>query len=507
EKTGESNDTEKKFEAFGEKAEEAERELNLAENEMKRVKQDLFPQEFQKVIVELREKLPLLEDGVRILKDYSRILSPLLGEDSPKRYLIIFQNSSEIRPTGGFIGSYAILEVANDTIKKMEIRGIYDADGQLSVNVIPPKPLQHISSAWSTHDANWFFDFPASAKKISWFFEKTGEEKIDGVMSLNIELIEKLLTLTGPVGLPEYNLTLDAQNFRDEVQYEVEVGYDKKINRPKQVLADFTPLFLVRLYEVWQNQKQELFSILADALEEKNIMLFFKERESQKFFEEHGWTGSMENAKNSDYLAVAHINIGGYKTSRYMEQEIIRRAKIKEDGTIVEHLLISQSHKGGDSKYWWYNKPNIDYVKIYVPKGAKLVSSTGGKRRDVEKPVDYRSLQFVEDPEIETIEKTMSASGPIDIFEENGKTVFATWVVTKAKAASVVEIEYTLPFRVELHQGKGAYRMYFQKQAGTSANARSTLTLPENWRELTENPLEQSFILDKDREIQYTLRR
>ncbi|MBI1888902.1 MAG: hypothetical protein HYS15_03150, partial [Candidatus Spechtbacteria bacterium] len=95
EKTGESNDTEKKFEAFGEKAEAAERELNLAENEMKRVEQDLFPQEFQKAIVELRKNLPLLEDGVRILKDYSRILSPLLGEDSPKRYLIIFQNSSE----------------------------------------------------------------------------------------------------------------------------------------------------------------------------------------------------------------------------------------------------------------------------------------------------------------------------------------------------------------------------------------------------------------------------
>jgi len=493
------------FHVFEERLALAESELIQAEYEMARVNADDFPAEFQDRILELRQKTPTLLKMIGVAKDYSKISTVLLGAESPKRYLILFQNSSELRPSGGFIGSYALIEIDQGKLINMAVKGIYDADGQLTVNVIPPYQFQHITTSWSTHDANWFLDFPTSARKISWFYERTGAGKVDGVITLNVEVIEQLLALTGPISIGQYDLILDSQNFRDEIQYEVEAAYDKKLNRPKQILSDFTPIFLERLIGTAKESNKEIISIFMQALGEKLIMFYFDETTVQGFFENQGWTGSIVRVP-SDYLAVVHSNIGGHKTSKYMQEEINHRVEIQGDGSITGHLRITRTHSGGNTKYWWYNRNNVDYVKMYVPQGSELISYSGGQRREVAKPVDYTALNFIEDPEVSAIEATMEASGPIDIFNESGKVVFGTWLVTKPGTSSVLEIDYKLPFQVEFTNGVGKYVLFLQKQPGTRYQASVALTIPDRWEIVGENldsASPENFVLDKDRAIEY----
>jgi hypothetical protein len=33
----------------------------------------------------------------------------VMGDDCPRRYLLMSQNPAEVRPTGGFIGTYGVL--------------------------------------------------------------------------------------------------------------------------------------------------------------------------------------------------------------------------------------------------------------------------------------------------------------------------------------------------------------------------------------------------------------
>jgi hypothetical protein len=42
------------------------------------------------------------------------------GNESPKKYLFLFQNSMELRPTGGFIGSFAVVDIDKGKIVKKE---------------------------------------------------------------------------------------------------------------------------------------------------------------------------------------------------------------------------------------------------------------------------------------------------------------------------------------------------------------------------------------------------
>jgi len=467
------------FGVFGEYLMLAETELTQAKYEMAKVRAADFPEEFRGSILELRQKIPTLLEIVGASYDYSRISALLLGAEAPKRYLILFQNSSELRPTGGFIGSYALVEVDRGKLTSLLVEGIYNADGKLTVNVVPPEPFQHIATAWSTHDANWFLDFPTTARKVSWFYEQTGGGKIDGVVTLNVEVIEQLLGLTGPIQIGQYDLTLDAENFRDEIQNEVEAAYDRKLNRPKQILTDFAPIFLETLLGTAKESKREVISIFIKALDEKLIMFYFDDEDVQGFFENQGWTGSIQNFQPSDYLAVVHSNIGGHKTSKYMQDEIDHRAEIQDDGSIIGHLTITRTHTGGNTKYWWYNRDNIDYVKVYVPNGAEIISYSGAQRRDVRNPVDYASLPFTEDPDIAAIEGTLRTIGPIDVFTESGATVFGTWLVTKAGRSSELAIRYKLPFGVEFVNGVAKYNLYLQKQPGTRFQAASAVTVPD----------------------------
>src|SRR5664279_4762866 len=41
----------------------------------------------------------------------ARLLPPMLGSDSPRTYLVVFQNLAEPRATGGMFGSYALIKV------------------------------------------------------------------------------------------------------------------------------------------------------------------------------------------------------------------------------------------------------------------------------------------------------------------------------------------------------------------------------------------------------------
>jgi hypothetical protein len=485
----------------------AESELMSAEAHMQNVRASDFPEELQLSISELSRKIPVLLDIIQSARDFSGVSAFLFGVDAPRRYLIIFQNSSELRPAGGFAGSYAIIEVDKGKLKDIFVDGIYSADGQLTVNVVPPKPFQHITTAWSTHDANWFLDFPTSAKKVAWFYEKTGGGKVDGVLTLNVEVVERLLELTGPILLMEYDLALDSKNFRDEIQYEVEVAYDKAANRPKQVLSDFTPMFLDRLFEASYEKKEEIVSALLRALEEKYIMFYSDDYAAQNFFENQGWAGSINEEPETDFLSVVHSNIGGYKTDKFMEDKISYEAEIQEDGSIVGHLIIKRVHAGGESKYWWYNRSNIDYLKIYVEKGAEILSYSGGERRKVGNPADYEALKFTKDEDILAIESSLKELGPIDIFNESGKTVFGTWLVTKPKKTSVFEVRYKLPYRVEFKNGVGKYNLYLQKQPGTEARADVKVNPPSNFAVIWDNAetkgLKNSFDLATDKVIGY----
>ena len=434
---------------------------------------DDVPEEFRDKFAETYQEVIKLE---KVLKD-SQALIPviidLLGYNREKTYLFLFQNNSELRPTGGFIGTYGLLPVYNGYIGDIKVNGIYDPDGQIKDKVIPPLPLQYVTPDWETRDSNWFLDFPMSAQKAIDFLIKSGEVyKVDGVIAVTPEVLLDLLKITGPIEMKEYNVVITEENFLEVVQQEVEVNYDKELNKPKQILADLAPIIIERVSE--SDDYLTLMDIMISSLKSKDLMFYTKNKKAQELLEEHNFAGrigykdSKSNVLN-DYLSIAFANLGGGKTDAYTKNEVDTRTTIEQDGSVVREVVITRKHNGGNTGYEWYDKNNYGYAKIYVPKGSAILDAEGFANAPKLK-TDYEGKGYVKDNDVERIESTLvkDLNSKTDIFEESGFTVFGNWYFIRPGETSSFSVKYKLP--VSSIVGMSEYKLNLTKSPGISAN-------------------------------------
>lgn len=442
------------------------------------VRPEALPTEIQPQVSELKEKLPVLITGVDNFLSYSDALLLFLGHDNPRTYLVLFQNPSEIRATGGFIGSYGVLEIDRGMIGKFTVDDVYNLDGQLFEKVVPPRPIQSISTAWSVHDANWFFDFPESARHISTFFEKAGGATPDGVITLNTNVLRKLVELTGPIPLPLYGVTLDSSNIVEELQEEIELTYDTHLNQPKKILIDLGPLLLGRIGELSSSQTPQLGELFLSSLTEKDILLFSRDSRVEEMILDLGWGGNIIDTPK-DYLAVVHSNINGFKTDWVIGEQVFHTAEISPDGEVIDTVAIIRKHEGGSKEF--YNKVNKDYLRVYVPEGSELLEASGHTVEEYTSPIDYAKSLFSEDPILSGVEKTFRVhpESGTQIFEESGKTVFGNWAFVSPGETVLVTYRYKLPFRLHMGSGEESYSLTIQKQPSMNPEFKTSIKLPE----------------------------
>lgn len=468
--------------------------LENAQNDIKRVNIQDLPEDYRPTFQKIQKTLPLINRTLAAYNQNQQIYLDILGHNGPRKYLFLFQNNQEMRATGGFIGSYGILDINNGHLKNLFIDGIYNPDGQLKELVVPPKPIQKMSGAWSMHDSNWFPSFPVSAEKAAWFYEKTGGPTVDGVIAITPTVLQKMLEITGPIEMPEYDSTVDKDNFIEKTQYEVEIDYDKELNKPKQFIADLAPKILDQVLSVRDpKQLSQVFRIFSTALKEKHILIYSNNYDLEKIISEQGWGGEIKQT-DKDFLMVINTNINGYKTDGVIDETISHQAEIQADGSIVNTLKIRREHHGGDTDYEWWNKVNADYMRVYVPQGSRLISVTGQTREFNQPPLNYDELGFRHDPQVSSEEQNMLVDEETGtrIYDEENKTVFANWVYVSPKEVVEIEYKYTLPFKLDLHKNPDSidsYSLLVQKQSGSiGSKFESTISLAENMNLIWKYP-------------------
>ncbi len=460
--------------------------LEEANTHFQSVRLSDVPDEQRETIGKLQNELPSLLATLKLSLEHASLLNELLGGKGPRQYLFLFENNQELRATGGFIGSYALLDLTGGGVRKFIVDGIFNPDGQLKENIVPPQPIQKISAAWSLHDSNWFPDFPTSAEKAISFFEKTGGPTVDGVIVITPLVLQRLLAITGPITLPQYGVTIDENNVLEIVQEQVEVKYDKTENAPKKILSDLAGALLERLL-AHPNAKdiRALGKALTQSLNERHVLLYARSTETEELIDAAGWSGRVLSTPH-DYLSVIHTNINGYKTDGVISESIVHHSTIAPDGSITDTVSITRKHNGGHTPYEWWNKVNADYLRVYVPLGSTLLSARGMTREVVPEPLDYTALGFHRDPDVVREEGaiTIDPESGTRIGVDAGKTVFGNWVYVSPGESVTVEYEYRLREKLPLssrHPGEGiGYSVLYQKQAGTKGiDLSGSVTAPE----------------------------
>jgi hypothetical protein len=136
----------------------------------------------------------------------AKVLPPMLGMDGPRNYLVLVQNSAEVRATGGIPGAVATITADNGAIKLTGQASAGDV-GLFDPPLDVPEDQERIFTkrlGTQLQNVNLTPDFPTAALTAGSMWEKRNPgAKIDGIIALDPVVLANLLRATGPVALKD----------------------------------------------------------------------------------------------------------------------------------------------------------------------------------------------------------------------------------------------------------------------------------------------------------------
>ncbi|QQG47117.1 MAG: DUF4012 domain-containing protein [Candidatus Woesebacteria bacterium] len=447
------------------KLDEISQKAKLAQAEINKIDAARYPQNFRgiKIQEKIREVQTLMDEATQFISQGQPLLKEapyLLGKDSPRTYLVLFQNDKELRPTGGFITGYSVMKVVNGKFEPVSSNDIYNLDSLYSGNIAAPDPMIKylkgpyvISNKLRLRDMNWSPDFKTSMDSFATEAKKVGIGNIDGIISVDTQVLVKLLNVIGVIGVPgfgNYSTQIDARCNCPQVIYELESFADiegpvvwsenepgKIVFAPpnydnrKKILGPLMNSIMANAFGQPKAKLPQLFQAAWESLTEKHILFYSLNSDAQKAAEEFNIAGRLKDY-TGDYLEINDANLGGRKSNLYVTQEVVQNVSKANDGSLTVNLEIT--YKNTQSQDGWLNSVLPSYVRVYVPKDSQLISTEGFE------------------------DKT-------DPYEDLGKTVFAGLYRLRPLGVSKLTLKYKLPFKVT----NGRYDLLIQKQPGLDA--------------------------------------
>lgn len=416
-----------------------------------------------------------------------------LKEDKEHVIVVLFQNSAELRATGGFIGSFAKVHLLHGKVKSFTVHDINDVDTTFSDKVIPPKPVQVISKRWFPSDANWNFDFPSSASRIADMMERSkmfsdSQTKIDAVVAITPKVGRDILRVSGPLKLGN-GKTITADSFLADIQEDVQKKQAERSDAPKSAVSQSVSALLAATNALPADKKDSLISVFQDWIESKDIMIYSRNADIQKSLDLALASGRMMDLPanfNGDYFAVVFDTLQGGKSDAFVKRKITLQSQLGLDGIVSNHVIIESAHKGDKAKNWWYKEENKGYLRVYTPAGAMLESAKGvweGQQSSAR----YNDPSFTPDSLVASIEATKKENlsiPAVSSFAENKRNVFSSWVKVSPGKTQSTTLDYSFRAYDAPHEGQ-KYQFVFEKQPGVDASYVFDISAPVGyvWKE------------------------
>lgn len=403
-----------------------------------------------------------LEEINSLLLDSPTLLTSVLGLQDTQTYLILSQNSDELRPSGGYISTYGWMTVRSGRLLDYN----YSPTTVTSPNpppatmadqiAIPSWWIQYDQPIYAAWDSSWYADFPSTAAMAAWYYDNGGnpEAPVDGVIAIDIIGFQYILEGLGSVTVPGYDEIVTPENFRDAV-YRIRAEGEGELPH-KQFIAAMYRQILSDWQTVDQQRSTQVRGAVLRALQEKHIMVYFTDETLNQAVDVLGWSGKQDAATGHDYLMVADANLGN-KSNTSIVRQITYDVEIEPDGSLRSRTAVAYDYSARVAELDPAVRPahyaDIDYhniVQVFVPANSSLIGTN--------------NLSF--DPETVT---------------SNAHTAFVALVQVDYNQTQRFQFSYTAPVLVERFGPYRRYKLLLQKQPGMKGELVNVqVTLPEN---------------------------
>jgi hypothetical protein len=331
----------------------------------------------------LKKLLGLLPVSQEIKTDLDTVISladSLLDTNGEEKvFLLLFQNNLELRPGGGFIGSFGILKVRDGNITHFAVHDTGNFDGRIPDTIAPPYPMKETLKipSWKLRDSNYSPDFSENAKWAEEFYHLgKGEEQFDGVVGITANVLTSFLRVTGPVEVEGYPGTYDTDNAILDLEYQVEQGYlkqDIEFGERKSVMGILGLEILEQVKLLSVGKKYELFKVMLDDLHRKDVQLLFRDEALQADVVASGWDGRLDGLWKDDYLLLVDANLNSFKSDYFVKRSYEYTVDLSKE---IPEVTLQVTYNHTAKKKDWFTKDYQTFLRVYVPKGSFLIDAT-----------------------------------------------------------------------------------------------------------------------------------
>lgn len=337
--------------------------------------------------------LSTFQRGLSLLRSFRRlhpqvdgmlsVYETVFSRSGTSRYLMLFQNSMEVRPTGGFIGSIGLATVYRGKLDQFEIQDVYELDGQLKGHIDPPLPIRHMmrQEHWYLRDSNWEPNFPDSAIQAAWFYEKEAGMSVDGVIAINSTMTEKLLEVTGPVYLRDFRDAITRDNFFTKSLYYTQENFFPGSQQKDRFLTALSGGIRDQLLTIPRQSLPKLLQTVMEMLASRDIIMYSRHPDVQEKIESLGWSGRWSGQSRCPpeadrcvpgFALMSEANLGVNKANFFVTRNVSYSLEFQLDGLVRDALSVQMTNSsegvgitgGGDY---------VVHDRIFLPAGAKEV--------------------------------------------------------------------------------------------------------------------------------------
>lgn len=403
------------------------------------------------------------------ISSFADVLPGITGAGEDRTYAILFQNNMELRPGGGFIGSYGIVKLHNGKFESFTIHDVYDSDGQLKGHVEPPFairryiPIVHLF----LRDSNFDVDATNNAKEEAFLLNQETGESVDGVFAVDLSFVRALLSLTGGIYVPSYNQTVTKDNFFLLTEQHAEKNFFPGSSQKKDFLNTFFYGLLQKLETNHIQLSKNSLELLLSSAKEKHVLLSFANPTIQEPFTYSGYSSSLWDNRSdnpqiiNDFLGINEANLGINKANYFVKRTVAQKVLVNDKGEVNE--AVSVTYTNSSKKGEWPGGVYRNYIRFILPLNSVLKDVLINNQSQnivsaITDPKIYEAPYFVTPKGLE-VEKT----------EEEGKTIYGFLITVPEGGYLTVSLAYQLGDTVSLKSQSAIYSLKLFKQPGTDS--------------------------------------
>lgn len=324
-------------------------------------------------------------------KPFLDLLPQMLGADGQTRtYIVIAQNNSELRSTGGLPGAWGTVSVTDGAISMGEFRSILHAD-DLQVEATDEERAATMTNVdTDPAQVNCIPDFSRVGKLAKDYWAQAGYGDVDGVIAVDPVFLQRLLALTGGVTAPD-GTVVDGSNAAQEILSGTYWKYGDDPNAQDAYFASVAGLAFGQIMGNLGNADiTDLIDVIGQSGADGRLLAWMANEEEQALMEAIGVSGALETDPSEPVLGI-YLNDDTYsKISWYASCYTTVGEGVKNaDGTTTydvtttllntitpEEAVTAPKYIYGGNEEKRDNSDMLNYVYFVAPAGGTITNLT-----------------------------------------------------------------------------------------------------------------------------------